>query len=62
MDLPEAELARFTPPKILEGIRRMRAGQLSITPGYDGVYGKVSLFGEQLAASAEAAAAQMALF
>lgn len=62
MDLPASELARFTPPKILEGIRRMRASQLSITPGYDGVYGKVSLFGETLSASAEIAAAQMTLF
>jgi len=59
MDLPEAELARFTPPRVLEGIRRVRAGQLSITPGYDGVYGKVSLFGEE---PAETPAAQMALF
>jgi uncharacterized protein (TIGR00375 family) len=58
MDLPEADLARFTPPKILEGIRRMRAGQLSITPGYDGVYGKVSLFAKE----PEATAPQLALF
>lgn len=62
MDLPEEELARFTPPRILEGIRRMRAGQLSITPGFDGVYGKVSIFGDDSAASAEVPAAQMALF
>lgn len=58
MDLPEAELARFTPPKILEGIRRMRAGRLSIIPGYDGVYGKVSLFAKE----PESAAPQLALF
>jgi uncharacterized protein (TIGR00375 family) len=62
MDLTEAELARFSPPRILEGIRRMRAAQLAITPGYDGVYGKVSLFGEASAALAEAPATQMALF
>ena len=47
MEFSEAELARFTPPRVLEGIRRMRAGQLSITPGYDGVYGKVSLFAKE---------------
>lgn len=58
MDLPETDLARFTPPKILEGIRRMRAGQLSVTPGYDGVYGKVSLFAKE----PEAAPPQLALF
>lgn len=58
MDLSEAELARFTPPKILEGIHRMRAGQVSIIPGYDGVYGKVSLFAKE----PESAAPQLALF
>ncbi len=58
MELSEAELARFTPPKILEGIRRMRAGQVSIIPGYDGVYGKVSLFAKE----PESAAPQLALF
>ncbi|MFQ5521213.1 MAG: DNA helicase UvrD, partial [Candidatus Methylomirabilia bacterium] len=62
IDLPEDELARFTPPRILEGIRRMRAGQLSITPGYDGVYGKVSLFGGAPEAVPVASASQMALF
>ncbi|MEK7879218.1 MAG: endonuclease Q family protein, partial [candidate division NC10 bacterium] len=61
MDLPEADLARFTPPKILEGIRRVRAGQLSITPGYDGVYGKVSLFGAASTTPAESPASQLAL-
>ncbi len=58
MEFSEAELARFTPPKILEGIRRMRAGQVSIIPGYDGVYGKVSLFAKE----PESAAPQLALF
>ncbi|MBI3626164.1 MAG: hypothetical protein HY215_08475 [Candidatus Rokubacteria bacterium] len=58
MDLPEAELARFALPKILEGIRRMRAGRLTIVPGYDGVYGKVSLFAKE----PESAAPQLALF
>jgi len=58
MELSEAELARFTPPKIVEGIRRMRAGQVSIIPGYDGVYGKVSLFAKE----PESAAPQLALF
>lgn len=58
MDLSETELARFTPPKILEGIRRMRAGQVSIIPGYDGVYGKMSLFAKE----PESAPPQLALF
>ncbi len=64
LDLPEAELARFCPPRIVEGIRRMRAGQVTIRPGYDGVYGVVKVFGGDTTTSseAEAPASQLALF
>jgi len=41
------ELATFVPKKILEGIIRMRQGKVSIIPGHDGVYGKVTLFPER---------------
>ncbi len=41
------ELQEFVPEKILEGIRRVREGRLSIRPGYDGVYGKISIFEEE---------------
>lgn len=41
------ELATFVPPRILEGIIRMRQGKVSIIPGHDGVYGKISLFPEK---------------
>jgi len=40
------ELASFVPPRVLEGIIRMRQGKVSIVPGHDGVYGKISLFSE----------------
>jgi len=46
MDLPEDELNSITDRKIAEGILKVRAGELSITPGYDGVFGKVSIFSE----------------
>jgi len=45
-DSPE-ELASFVPPKILEGIIRMRQGKVSILPGHDGVYGQITLFPEK---------------
>lgn len=42
----EAELGRFVPKRILEGIIRMRRGEVSIRPGHDGLYGRISLFAE----------------
>ncbi len=65
LDLAEAELARFCPSRVLEGIRRMRAGQVVIKPGYDGVYGVVKVFnGEALASTQPETppASQLALF
>lgn len=41
------ELTSFVPTKILEGIIRMRQGKVSIIPGHDGVYGKITLFPEE---------------
>lgn len=38
------DLLGATLPEITEGIIRTREGRVSITPGYDGVYGKVSIF------------------
>jgi len=49
LDLPPEELRRIAPPRIYEGIMRVRRGELEITPGYDGVYGKIRIFGEQKA-------------
>jgi len=49
LEASKQDLARATSPEIAEGITRVREGHVSITPGYDGVYGKVSIFskGEQ---------------
>jgi PHP family Zn ribbon phosphoesterase len=43
----EEELQRFVPERILEGILRMRKGEIKISPGHDGLYGKISLFSEE---------------
>lgn len=53
LDLPEAELYRITDRKIAEGILKVRAGKINIIPGYDGVYGRISIFPEQPAAKKE---------
>ena len=44
LDLEEEELAAITPPRILVGITKVRRGEVQITPGYDGEYGKITLF------------------
>ncbi|MBA2847893.1 uncharacterized protein (TIGR00375 family) [Thermosulfuriphilus ammonigenes] len=39
-------LGEFVPERILEGIRRVREGRISVRPGYDGLYGEVRIFSE----------------
>jgi PHP family Zn ribbon phosphoesterase len=34
-------------PMVAEAIKRVREGKLTIRPGYDGEYGKISIFGEE---------------
>jgi uncharacterized protein (TIGR00375 family) len=46
LDAPIEEIARTSEPLIAEAVRRMRAGQVHITPGYDGEYGTVRIFNE----------------
>lgn len=46
LDAPVADIARVTNDRLGEAIRRMRASDMHITPGYDGVYGKVKIFDE----------------
>lgn len=47
LDLSPVDLASFCNPKILEGILRVREGKLRISPGHDGVYGKIDIFWEE---------------
>ena len=42
-----AELQKHLPPKVAQGILRMREGKVSIAAGYDGEYGVVSIFDEK---------------
>ena len=44
LEASSRELIGATLPEIAEGIARVKEGHISITPGYDGVFGKVSIF------------------
>jgi uncharacterized protein (TIGR00375 family) len=46
-ELDEATLRAAAPGFVADAILKMRAGQVEITPGYDGEYGKVALLNEK---------------
>jgi uncharacterized protein (TIGR00375 family) len=43
LERPLDDLAADTPDRVLEGIAKMRSGNIHIKPGYDGVFGKVEI-------------------
>ena len=47
LNIAEGELAKSCAPKVASGIINVRQGKVKIRPGYDGVYGKVEIFGEE---------------
>jgi uncharacterized protein (TIGR00375 family) len=62
LDLSPEELKRFTSPRVLEGVVRMRQGKVHFIPGHDGVYGKIRLFSSEDRGEAEVSQQQMSLF
>jgi PHP family Zn ribbon phosphoesterase len=44
LERTERELAEQAPERILAGILNVRRGEVRLTPGYDGEYGKIVLF------------------
>lgn len=46
MDIPLNDIERASSPIIREAIARMRSGNVYISPGFDGEYGKIKIFEE----------------
>ena len=44
--VPKEELLKGIDNRIADAIIRVREGRLHIAPGYDGEYGKISIFGD----------------
>jgi len=51
IDYKLEDLQKITLSEIVEGIKRVREGNLIVEPGYDGEYGKVKIFSEKEKAS-----------
>jgi uncharacterized protein (TIGR00375 family) len=46
LDTPLGDIERVASPSLREAIERMRSGNVHITPGFDGEYGRVRIFEE----------------
>ncbi len=69
LDVPLDDLARTASPRVVEGLRHVREGQVLIKPGYDGVFGEVHIFeapkspaAQEPVLAGEEAASQIRLF
>lgn len=46
LDMPVEEISAIAGEKVAEGIIKVRTGDISITPGFDGEFGKIRIFGK----------------
>ena len=62
LNTPVNQIAKISGPKVAEGILRVRSGQVSIDPGYDGVFGTVKIWPLDYARGKPEKRKQMSLF
>ena len=46
LDMEEEDLRRIAHPRVAEAVIRVRRAEIDITPGFDGEFGKISIFGK----------------
>lgn len=46
MELPTEEIRTAGFPRLAEAVARVRAGKIAVSPGFDGEYGKIKIFGK----------------
>ena len=61
LDVGEEELRKSCPPRVCEGILRVRREEVQVEPGYDGVYGKISLSTSPTKPQSQPASSQLGL-
>lgn len=47
LDIPEEEIKTLAGSRVAEAVGKVRAGDIGITPGFDGEFGKISIFGDK---------------
>ncbi|HOF83950.1 MAG TPA: endonuclease Q family protein [Candidatus Aminicenantes bacterium] len=47
-EIPPAEIRRAAPGRLAAGIERVRRSRMTVSPGYDGTYGRIKIFDRSL--------------
>lgn len=62
LSAPIEAIRQYSNERIALGIEKMRRGEITVSPGYDGVFGTIKIFSEETPVSEKTAGEQMSLF